>query len=138
MSAADGMLGRALANAAANSDPVGLVGRDHPDTSVAAAVQAGRGISRSHGRVLLALAKVGEYGATAAELEANTGLGGNTIRPRLIELTGRRADMAELAAEPLVVRTDIKRKNYGGRTSSYVYRLTVAGERAARELAAER
>lgn len=135
MSARDGMLGRALSNAAASdAGPRGLVGADHPDTAVAAAVAIGAHLSKRQAVVLTALLRAGAHGATAAELEAKTGLPGNTIRPRLVELTGQRADMPTLVAEPLVVRTDTKRKTYAGKAAR-VYRLTEAGERAARELA---
>ena len=37
-------------------------------------------------KVLAFVASRGAYGATAQEIEAGTGLAGNTVRPRLVEL----------------------------------------------------
>ncbi len=127
VTARDNMLGRTLGAAAASSiGPGGLVRADHPKEALEAAARIGPAISKQQALILSALRR---DGATAAELEARTGLAGSSVRPRLVELTGKAATFASLVAEPLVVRTDRTRKTRSGRNAA-VYELTEAGVRS--------
>ena len=55
-------------------------------TRRAAFVRAMREAPRRRALVFAALVRRGAVGATAEELEVDTGLSGNTVRPRLVEL----------------------------------------------------
>ena len=59
------------------------------DSSLDAAVEIHPHIARLQGVVLEAVRNTGSHGATDQELEALTGLGGSTVRPRRLELEAR-------------------------------------------------
>lgn len=69
--------------------------------------------------VLRTLHERGETGATAQELEQATGLAGNTIRPRLVEL----------CAANLVERTHRRRPTRSGRDAFVYVALPWHGDR---------
>lgn len=72
----------------------GIVGATHPDTSHAAAVQVMPRTGTQRRRVLDYIAACGDHGATDLELQHALGLGGNSERPRRVELV-----TAELIAD---------------------------------------
>ncbi len=83
-------------------DRPGITGNSSPRTSVAAAMTLPTGKRRV--QVLNVLARHRVDGRTAEELETDTGLGGSTIRPRLLELE----------RDGFVERTDLTRPTRSG------------------------
>jgi hypothetical protein len=63
-------------------------------TSDAAAASIKPILNELQARVLAFLREQGDAGATAQEIESGAGLGGSTVRPRLIELR-RRGDVVD-------------------------------------------
>lgn len=105
----------------------GMVGRDHPATAHDAAHSVP---IASHRRTVLRALASAPTGLTAEELEARTGLGGNTIRPRLVELSGERRGY------PLptpYVRLSGRTRPTRRRRQANVYVITDAGRRALAE-----
>ena len=105
----------------------GMVGRDHPATAHAAAHSVP---IASHRRAILRALASATTGLTAEELETHTGLGGNTIRPRLVELSGERRGY------PLptpYVRLSGRTRPTRRRRQANVYVITEAGRRALAE-----
>lgn len=98
-----------------------LVGHNHPDTSKDAAALYRHG--GSHATILLYL---WAGPATAEEIEQETGMRGSTLRPRLVELTGKARNRP--VDPPLVERTERKGRTRSGR-QAYLYALTDAGHR---------
>lgn len=64
----------------------GIIGRDHPDTSIAAAISVMPRTGTQRRKVLDHIDRCGYEGATDAELQAALDLSGNSERPRRIEL----------------------------------------------------
>jgi hypothetical protein len=64
----------------------GLVGKDHPDTSAAAAISVMPRTGTQRRKVLDHIGRCGYDGATDAELQAALDLSGNSQRPRRVEL----------------------------------------------------
>lgn len=116
------LLDRAMANSS-TPPPMGLVGGHHPDTAVHAAVAVGSRINRQQRHLVAVLARY-DSGLTAQQLAAITGMTDNSVRPRLVELTG--AAPATRNQPALVERTDDTRPTASGRRA-HVYRLTEAG-----------
>lgn len=56
------------------------------DASIRASVQIRPHVAKLRALVLLCVAKAGERGATRDEIELESGLAGNTVRPRVVEL----------------------------------------------------
>lgn len=108
----------------------GMVGSDHPDTAQDAARKIGALPIARHRRAILRALASAPTGLTAEELEARTGLGGNTIRPRLVELSGERRNY------PLpvpYVRLSGRTRPTKRRRQANVYVITDAGSRALAE-----
>lgn len=103
------------------ADAPGIVGNASPPTSHAAAAAVPTGKRRQE--VLMALARE-RTGATAEELEASTGRGGSTIRPRLLELE----------RDGFVERTEATRPTRSG-LQAVVWAATPRGVSAADRLA---
>lgn len=62
---------------------------NHTATSIAAAEHAQSGAAVARQRILDAIQAAGVHGLTREEIEAATGIGGNTVRPRCRELIQR-------------------------------------------------
>jgi hypothetical protein len=86
------------------------------DTSREAAEQIRPQAANLRESVLRAMLKTPGEGATAEEIEELTGLAGNTVRPRLIELVERGQ----------IAKTDRKRATRSGR-NAVIYVVTSAG-----------
>lgn len=65
----------------------GLVRRDHPDTSYAAARRVEPRTGTQRAKVLDLIRRRGDFGATDRELQLTLHLPGNSERPRRVELT---------------------------------------------------
>lgn len=61
------------------------------DASRDAAADIRPHVAKLRARVLAYLASCGQAGATRAEIESGTGLAGNTVRPRVVELLEHKA-----------------------------------------------
>lgn len=62
---------------------------NHTATSIAAAEHAQSGAAVARQRILDAIRAAGVHGLTREEIEAATGIPGNTVRPRVRELIQR-------------------------------------------------
>lgn len=91
-------------------------------TAAVAVAESGKSATYRE-RVLECIRRAGERGITRADIEAQTGLTGNTIRPRVYELMGRQKDSEGSYPAPLIKETEETRiPDCGGRIRQKVLR----------------
>jgi hypothetical protein len=84
-------------------------------TSAAAAAAAAGDANRHRAAVFAAILAAGYDGLTRQEIERQTGLNGNTVRPRVVELANR----------GLIKPSDEIRRNAGGRACEVLVSATL-------------
>lgn len=70
--------------------------------AAAVAVEASGKATTDRAKVLECIKRAGERGITRADIQATTGIGGDTVRPRVHELLGKQKDKAGLYPAPLI------------------------------------
>lgn len=103
----------------------GLVRHDAPATSAEAGARIDN-LAATYRRILLALSP-GER--TAHEISRRTGISGDTLRPRLLELAGLARNRPQFETTPLIERTDNTEPTPSGRRA-FTWRITQAGSEA--------